>query len=144
MNNIKNLLFGACPSDGNCAQICYTVFRIFVGATMALQHGWGKVQEHQGFIDGAVAKLGLPMPQVMGWLAILAEFLGGICIALGLLTRPAAFLLGSTMVVAAFIMHGDDPFQKKELALLYLASCVVIMGFGSGRYGIDAKLRNKK
>ena len=141
MNKIKSLLFGSCRPDGNCAQLTYTAFRIFVGATMAIQHGLGKIKAPDGFIDNAVGALGLPMPQVMGWLAILAEFVGGICIALGLATRPAAFFLGCTMAVAGFIMHADDAFKVKELAFLYLACCVVIVGMGSGRFGIDSKIK---
>lgn len=142
MKTIKSLLFGSCKPDGNCAQFCYAVFRIFVGATIAIQHGYVKLQAPNAFIDNMVSGLGLPMPQVMGWLAILAEFVGGICIVLGLATRPAAFFLGCTMAVAAFVMHADDPFTgNKELALLYLACSVVIIGFGSGRFGIDSKLK---
>jgi putative oxidoreductase len=143
MSKIKTFLFGGCPAEGSCAQIGYALFRLFVGGTMALQHGLAKIKAPEGFIDNAVAKLGLPMPTAMGWLAILAEFVGGICIALGLLTRPAAIFLGSTMAVAALMMHGSDPFAIKELALLYLACCIVIAFFGSGRFGIDPMLRKK-
>ncbi len=142
MSKVKNLLFGACPAEGKCAQVCYTAFRVFVGVTIAWQHGWPKLQDPSGIIGGA-SKLGLPLPEVMGWLALLSELVGGICIALGLLTRPAAFFLGCTMAVAAFMMHASDPFKVKELALLYLACSVVILGFGSGRFGIDPMLRKK-
>jgi len=142
MSKFKNLIFGSCSSDGNCAQFCYAVFRVTVGAMMAVQHGFGKIQAPNGFIENAVTGLGLPMPQVMGWLAILAEFVGGICIALGLATRPAAFFLGCTMAVAGFVMHAGDPMKgSKELSLIYLACCVVIIGFGSGRFGIDSKIK---
>jgi putative oxidoreductase len=142
MNKFKTFLFGACPAEGKCAQAGYTIFRVFVGATMALQHGLPKLQDPSGIIAGAT-KLGLPLPEVMGWMALLSELVGGICIALGLLTRPAAFFLGVTMAVAAFMMHGGDPFAKKELALLYLACCVMIAFFGSGRFAIDPMLRKK-
>lgn len=142
MSKVKNLLFGACPAEGSCAQICYTAFRVFVGVTIAWQHGWGKFQDPSGFI-GDVSKLGLPLPEVMGWLALLSELVGGICIALGLLTRPSAFFLGCTMAVAAFMKHAADSFDTKERALLYLACSVVILGFGSGRFGIDSMLRKK-
>lgn len=142
MNKFKTLLFGACPAEGKCAQIGYTLFRVFVGATMAYQHGYAKLQDPAKIIGGA-AKLGMPLPEVMGWLALLSELVGGICIALGLLTRPAAFFLGVTMAVAAFMMHGADPFATKELALLYLACCVVIAFFGSGRFAIDPMLHKK-
>jgi uncharacterized membrane protein YphA (DoxX/SURF4 family) len=40
-------------------------------------------------------------------------------LVLGLATRLAAFPLLFTMLTAAFFIHGDDPWAKKELAVLY-------------------------
>jgi len=44
-----------------------------------------------------------------------------------------------TMVVAAFIVHGADPLQKKELALVYLIMFLAIALLGPGKYSIDKK-----
>ena len=41
------------------------------------------------------------------------------------------------MTVAVFMVHGDDVFAKKELALLYLIGYVVILFTGSGRFAIN-------
>jgi len=43
------------------------------------------------------------------------------------------------MAVAAFIVHGDDPFGTKEKALLYLAFFIVIALVGPGKFSIDEK-----
>ena len=43
------------------------------------------------------------------------------------------------MLVAAFIVHGADPFAKKEKALLYAICFLVIAITGAGKYSIDKK-----
>ncbi len=62
-------------------------------------------------------------------------------LALGLLTRPSAFLVSFTMAVAAFLQHASDPWSKKEMALLYLAIGVMFMLKGAGRFSADHVLR---
>ena len=52
--------------------------------------------------------LGLPFPELMGFLAGWAEFGGGWLILLGLLTRFAAIPLMFTMIIAATSVHWDN------------------------------------
>jgi putative oxidoreductase len=103
---------------------------------MAFGHGLGKVQNPDKIIAGAEG-MGFPVPMLFGWAAILSEFLGGILLALGLLTRPVAVFIGITMAVAAFIAHGADPFGRKEMALLYLGIMLLFACVGGGRLSID-------
>jgi len=44
------------------------------------------------------------------------------------------------MVVAGLVVHADDPWARKELALLYLLVGVVILVAGPGRLSLDALL----
>ena len=88
------------------------------------------------FTEG-VAKMGFPMPDVFAWAGALSEFLGGVLIALGLGTRIAASFVFSTMAVAAFIRHASDPFDVKELALLYGTVAMAIVLIGPGRFSLD-------
>jgi putative oxidoreductase len=55
-------------------------------------------------------------------LAIFAEFFCALAVMAGALTRPAVVPLIVTMVVAGFVVHGPDPWGKKEKAVLYLAA----------------------
>jgi putative oxidoreductase len=115
------------------------VFRLWFGLTLAISHGYGKLMNLGGFSD-KVAQLGLPMPSVLGPAAGLSEFLGGLLLALGLATRLSAASVLITMCVAAFVVHGADPFGKKELALCYAAAALGLMLVGPGRFSADAKL----
>jgi putative oxidoreductase len=54
---------------------------------------------------GFFAKLGIPLPKLNVYMAGGTEFFGGILLALGLATRPAATLLTFTMLVACFTAH---------------------------------------
>lgn len=70
-------------------------------------------------------------------LTVLAEFVCAILILVGYKTRWAAIPLIITMLVAAFIVHGSDPFGKKEMALIYLIIYSAIYALGPGKYSID-------
>ncbi len=88
------------------------VLRVFSGLGIAFGHGLGKLPPSDRFIAGT-AELGFPMPFVFAWVAALSEFLGGIFIALGIFTRPAAFMVLMTMLVAVFRRHINDPLPAE-------------------------------
>ena len=115
--------------------------RVLMGLGIA-NHGYGKVfgGKIDRFAEG-VASMGFPVPEFFAWAASLSEFLGGICIALGLFTRPAAFFVFVTMGVAAFIRHGADPLKRKELALAYWTISGALMFLGSGKFSLDYLIR---
>ncbi len=73
------------------------------------------------------------------FLAIIGEFVCPILIIVGYKTRWAAVPTAITMAVAAFIVHGADPLQDKEKALLFLICFVTIILLGPGKYSIDKK-----
>lgn len=111
--------------------------RLLSGCGIAY-HGYGKVfgGNMDQFAQG-VASMGFPMPEFFAWAASLSEFAGGICIAVGLFTRPAAMFVFATMFVAAFVKHGADPLKRKELALAYWTISGAILGLGAGKFSLD-------
>ncbi|MEM6783542.1 MAG: DoxX family protein [Bacteroidota bacterium] len=119
------------------------VLRLFAGLAMALAHGVNKVPPSDGFIQ-TTAELGFPFPAFFAWMAGLAELVGGVLVAIGLLTRPASLLLVITMAVAAFGAHGGDPFSGQEKALLFGVVFLCTMITGSGRFGLDALLAPRR
>jgi putative oxidoreductase len=116
------------------------LFRVFIGAAMAFAHGLGKLPPSEQLVQGVTA-MGFPQPELFAWAASLSEFAGGLLIVIGLLTRPAALFLGVTMFVAAFVAHANDTFQQKEMALLYLFSCVLLLFCGPGKFSADRLIR---
>ena len=70
-------------------------------------------------------------------LTVFAEVICSILLAVGLATRLAAFILAFTMAIAFFVVHAADPFQIKELALIYLIVYAFIGIVGSGKYALD-------
>jgi putative oxidoreductase len=91
-----------------------------------------------GFPVPEVAPLSLMSPQVALLAVIAAEVGAAALLVVGLMTRPAAFVLGFTMAVAAFGAHAGDPFAAREPALLYLFGCVALVLGGAGAWSLDA------
>jgi putative oxidoreductase len=116
------------------------ILRLWFGLVMAFAHGLRKVTDLSAFAE-SVGKRGIPFPELTGAFAAASEFLGGVLLAAGLLTRPAAVCLLLTMLVAAFYVHAGDPFSKQELALAYGVAALAVAISGPGRYSIDGWLR---
>lgn len=118
--------------------------RVMVGLGMAY-HGYGKVfGGNVARLAEGVAAWGWPLPGFFAWCAALSEFAGGIALVLGLATRVAAGFVAFTMLVAVFVAHGADPFQRKELALAYLTLAVASLCLGGGKWSLDAWLCSRK
>ena len=112
------------------------VLRLVVGGFM-MSHGLGKLKMLMAggeiqFLDpiGIGVELSL-------FLAVFAEFYASILIILGLGTRLAAFPLLFTMFVAGVIVHAADPFNVKEMALLYGSIYLTLMLTGPGKISLD-------
>jgi len=135
-------LFGGVDIRSKAANVGLMLLRVFAGASMALAHGLGKIPPSERFIEG-VTKLGFPMPAFFAWAAGGSEALGGIFLAAGFMTRPAAFFVAATMGVAGLITHAADPFGRKEKALLYLFIAVMYMLVGAGKYSIDGFIKRQ-
>ena len=73
------------------------------------------------------------------FLTTIGEVICPALVIVGYKTRWASLPIVIVMAVAGFIVHGPDPFGKKELALLYLTCFIVIILLGPGRYSIDKK-----
>jgi putative oxidoreductase len=133
---MKSLFIKVTDDSSFWNTLSLTALRVFTGFAMAFGHGLGKVPPSEKFV-GYIGSLGLPAPELLAWSAGLSELLGGIFLAIGLFTRASAFFVLVTMAVAAFVAHATDPFQEKELALMYFAVALVFAVRGSGRWSVD-------
>lgn len=72
------------------------------------------------------------------------ELAGGFMIALGFLTRFAAFIASGEMAVGYFMAHAPQSFfpivSKGELAVFYCFFFLFVVFYGSGRWSLDALL----
>lgn len=129
-------------SNGGYASL---VLRIPVGLILAA-HGAQKLFGWFGGhgLEGTgqwLASIGLTPGYLMAMLAGSAEFFGGIALLLGLLTRPAALVSASTMLVAIFSVHIDNGLFMSnngyEYALTLLAATLALAIQGAGRLSLD-------
>lgn len=112
------------------------ILRLGAGGLM-LTHGTPKLIKLFGNEEIAFADpFGLGMGVTLA-LAVFAEFICSILVILGLGTRLAAIPLIVTMGTAVFIIHASDPFQRKEMALIYLLIFVVLLVTGAGKHSLD-------
>jgi putative oxidoreductase len=98
-----------------------------------------------GFFTGP-----MHIPALFAFLAIAAEFFGGIGLILGFLTRIAAFGIAVNMLVAVAMVHfpvgffmnwgGTQKGEGFEYHLLVLAMAVFLMVQGAGALSIDRAL----
>lgn len=118
------------------------LLRLWLGSMM-MYHGVPKVFTNSaGFVE-YLTKFGYPIPSVMAALAGGAEFFGGLLIAVGFLTRPAATLVLITMLVASFVAHGAETFSKQELPLTYAMLSLALFLSGSGAFSVESVIGNK-
>ena len=110
---------------------------------MMLTHGIPKIDRLMG--EGPV-KFADPFglgPEISLVLVLFAEVACSILVMIGLKTRLATLPLMFTMLVAAFYIHGADPFGEKELPLLFFTVFGSILISGAGRYSVDWVMEGK-
>ena len=124
------------PILGRLHDPVHALFRVVVGFLFAC-HGSQKLF---GFPPA-------PEPHPLTALMLVAgviELVGGVLIALGLMTSIAAFLCSGQMAVAYFMAHAPQGFlpivNQGELAVLYCFAFLFLAATGGGRYSLDGWL----
>jgi putative oxidoreductase len=90
------------------------------------------------------------LPWIIALLVVLGEFLGSIGLAVGCISRFAAFGICLIMLGAVFMVHADNGFfmnwygaqpgEGFEYHLLAIGLAVAVMIKGSGAFSIDRQL----
>ena len=134
---IYKFLFPLKP-DSAGASLFLLILRISFGLLL-MNHGIQKWSNFQELSTSFPDPLGLGSPLS---LACSMAFI------IGFLYRLAMIPMIFTMVIAFFVIHANDVFAMKELALVYLIIFVLMYISGPGKYSVDyvigRQLKNKR
>lgn len=125
------------------------LLRVVLGVIFAY-HGYLKLFVSGGFTGtvGFLATLGIPLPTYSALLVAVVEFLGGIFLLLGMVTKWSSLLLIIDMLVAFFMVHLKNGLLVSnngyEFVLLILAALVVLLVNGAGSLSLGKKLFKNK
>ena len=134
------------PVYAALAEPAYALLRLVAGAFL-VPHGMWKlfgITGDQGQMVDFFASIGLQPAMVLVIAVGLVEFLGGILIVLGLLTRPAALAAAVTTGTAALYFHLPNGFYVEnggtEFASLWAVVLLFIAIRGGGAISLDRLL----
>jgi putative oxidoreductase len=146
---MKRFLFDCGTRDG-VASMGFFALRVMTGLMLIFGHGLAKIRNFdailaKGFHVPDFLPLSFMSPKISLLAAIGAEVGAAAFVVLGLMTRPAAFVVAFTMTIAAFSAMRDAPWfytgaPAKELALLYLIPMIVLILTGAGGWSLDAAI----
>src|SRR3954454_15383792 len=114
-----------------------SILRIMVGL-LYMEHGLAKVVGFPLQPNHKAYELFTLNPGIQG----LLELVGGLLLAIGLFTRPVAFILAGNMAVAYFMAHAPQNFfpitNRGDAAVLYCFIFFYIFFAGPGPWSVDA------
>jgi putative oxidoreductase len=120
------------------------VLRLWIGLSIFRLHGWSKLTGFSAMSHKFADPFGIgPGPSLA--LVVLAEFVCGFLVAVGLFSRLAALILVINLSVAFAYVHKGHLVGpgSGEMAFIYLAGFVTILIAGPGRFSLDASLSGK-
>lgn len=91
--------------------------------------------------------LGAQAPELVAWVVLLGQVVLPVLLALGLFTRPAAFLLAAMMAATwvltvyprlDYTVLGEGGAPTGEVSLLHLVLALALVFTGAGRWSLDA------
>ena len=123
------------------------VLRVIIGIVF-IAHGGQKlfVVGLDGVTTG-FAGMGIPLPGLTAPLVALTEFLGGLALVAGLLTRLAAVGLAITMLGATVMVHLAAGFflpNGYEFSFALMGAAIALALTGAGAYSLDALLARRR
>ena len=121
--------------------------RLVLGIAM-VSHGYSKVIPAGGFHGNTFSALqhhsyfvvSLGAPYWLGYVSALTEFIGGILLILGLLTRFAAFMVACNMLGAILLVTRHHGYSGSEYTLALLVIAVMLLFYGAGTLALDRRI----
>ena len=126
--------------SGRWAGPALSLLRI-VAALLLLLHATSKLFDFPPF------GMSVPTGSLL-WAAGIIELFGGLLLIVGLLARPAAFVISGEMAVAYWMVHAPQstfPTQNHgESAILFCFIFLLIAAAGPGPWSLDASMRHRR
>ena len=111
-----------------------------VAGLLFIEHGTQKL-----FAFPAAPPFPMPAAFSLLWIAAVLEVVGGLLVAIGLFTRPAAFVISGEMAAAYFMAHAGRNFfpvlNGGEGAILYCFIFLYLAAAGGGAWSLDRAVR---
>jgi putative oxidoreductase len=139
---LRDFFIGGVKSPSTLFELGLTPLRILVGLSLTFEYGTRKFPPAEMFIN-RVDSWGFPFPAFFAWSATLTEVVGGLLLAIGLFTRPVAFLLICSMSVVVFIAEASGSFADQLPGLLYGFIAIQLLCMGAGDWSVDRLLRSR-
>lgn len=138
----KLLIPGLRPFYAWAEPLSWALVRITAGL-MIIPHGWPKLMAGVGPVAAnALTKRGIEPAEPLAVILIVLETLGGLCVALGLVTR--FFAAAITIEMAVIVYHSLPKFgwteRGYEYPLMWGLIMLAIALRGGGPYSLDRKL----
>jgi putative oxidoreductase len=116
------------------------VIRLFLGGVLV----YGVIDnivsaERMVEFEKFLAQHQFPLPPVAARLSVYAQFICGLLIGLGWLTRAAALLMIVNFLVALVMVHWGLPFSQNIAPLAMLMGSISVALGGPGRYSVAAR-----
>ena len=109
--------------------------------------GYGKLTAAAA-TQASFAKLGLPLPAVAYWVAVVIELAGGILLLIGLQTRAVALVLGLWCVATALAAHTDLADRMQQIQFMknmcMTGGFLAFVAAGAGAYSLDAAMGRRR
>jgi putative oxidoreductase len=131
-------------SLGRAADLGPLFLRVGVGSVFAV-HGWQKFDGGVANFADFLASLSVPLPEVVAWLQVVAEGVGGLLLILGLFTRFVVLPQIVIMIGAIWLVKSEVGFVVSDAAgaayeTALLSGLLCLLFIGPGRMSLDALL----
>jgi len=124
------------------------LLRLVLGVAM-ISHGYSKVVPTGGLGHGHLSSAmdhfagyvsGFGLPSWLGYVSALTEFVGGILVLIGLLTRFAALMIAINMIFAIVLVNRHHGYAGSEYSLALLVIALMLAFYGAGNLALDRRL----
>ena len=115
------------------------LLRLALGLSMIV-HGYQKVSTHAALHHFVHYVVTLGLPYWLGYVSAFTEFVGGIMVVMGLLTRFVSALIAINMLVGLFTVGIHQGFGTYNYIADLAAIAMMLCFYGAGAVALDRKI----